>query len=88
MWQVLRNIYCLYGSTAVLWWLQPQILQDGLWTQNNTSLVVWFVSIAGHFGVIYDLEGVSTTEVATRFVIMLLVTEGFLAVCLGRHLWA
>jgi hypothetical protein len=84
-WRVLRNLYCHYGTTAVLWWLNKPHIPDGLRASTNGVLVFWFCCIARHFGIIYDVEGVSSTEITLAFAALLLVSDGFnstIAACL------
>jgi ABC-type xylose transport system permease subunit len=78
-WRVLRNLYCHYGTTAVLWWLNnSQHIPEGLRASTNGVLVFWFCCVARHFGVIYDIEGVSFTEFTLAFAALLWVSDGFI----------
>lgn len=83
-WRVLRNLYCHYGTTAVLWWLKPQhtISGNGMRVSTNGVLVLWFCCIANKFGVIYDVEGVSSTELTLAFAALLLVSDGVIVACM------
>jgi hypothetical protein len=80
-WRMLRNLYCHYGTTAVLWWLKPHI-PDGSRASTNGILVLWFCCIARYFGIIYDVDGLSSTEFTLAFAALLFVSDGFIVACM------
>lgn len=75
--RIARNLYCHYGTTAVLWFLEPDTEQINI-LLHNAVVVLWFICVSSRFGHIYDIEGISTLKVALPIAGLSLLSDGIL----------
>ena len=76
--RVARNLYSHYGTTVILWYLLPSANSGINPLLHNILLILWFIAIAPRFGSIYDIEGVSTSQVALPLAVLSILSDGLL----------
>jgi len=79
--RIFRNLYCHYGTTAILWYLKPNIESINI-LLHNVLVILWFIGISSRFGHIYDIEGISTLKVAVPIAGLSLLSDGILLMLL------